>query len=269
MTRSEFPLYFSVVARKDDVRLAPCGSSREKQRGGVFFRLIFLGFVVVFCFLVYLARHPLLRMAGHFWIVDDAPVVSDAILVLGDDNYHGERAEHAAQLYRAGWAPRVVASGRVLRPYASIAELEEHDLKDRGVPQAAIVRLTHRADNTREEALELARLIRERGWRRVLLVTSNYHTRRARYICGHLFPPGTALRVEAAPDSEFDPDGWWQDRKGLTLFFHESVGYVVAMWEIHWSATPQTSVILGVSKAAMSISRQHTPPGLQAFNSVL
>lgn len=232
---SSSPLGHPATAAERNRRRALRRSRGEKQRGGVILRLIFLGFVLALCFLVYLARHPLLRMAGHFWIVEDAPVASDAIIILGDDNYSADRAGHAAQLYRAGWAPRVVASGRFLRPYASIAELEEHDLKDRGVPQAAIIRYTHRADNTREEALELARLIRERGWKKVLVVTSNYHTRRARYICGHIFPPGTELRMEAAPDSEFDPEGWWEHRKGLAVFFHESVGFVVAMWELHRS----------------------------------
>jgi uncharacterized SAM-binding protein YcdF (DUF218 family) len=103
-------------------------------------RLIFLIFFLFLVFLVYLARHPLLRVAGEFWIVDEPPAAADAIVILGDDNYFAERAERAAQLYRAGDAPRVVASGRFLRPYATVADLMLHDLKERGVPESAIVR---------------------------------------------------------------------------------------------------------------------------------
>ena len=65
---------------------------------------------------------------------------SDAIIVLSDDNFYADRAAHAADLYRHGWAPIVVASGRRLRPYAGIAELMEHDLIERGVPKDKIVR---------------------------------------------------------------------------------------------------------------------------------
>jgi uncharacterized SAM-binding protein YcdF (DUF218 family) len=206
--------------------------TRASQRGGIFFRLLFLVFLLFLVLLVYLARHPLLRMAGSFWVVDEGPVASDAIVILGDDNYEGDRATRAAELLKAGWAPRIVASGRGLRSYASVAELEEHDLTDRGVPITAVVRFAHRAENTRDEAAAISQFISSRGWKRIILVTSNYHTRRARYICERSFPPGTELRVVAARDSDFDPENWWRTRLGIKIFTHELVGMIVAMWEM-------------------------------------
>ena len=216
------------------------------QRGGILFRLMFLVFLLCALFALYLVRRPMYRLAGHFWVVDQAPVASDAIVMLGDDNYNGDRAARAAELFKAGWAPVVVASGRYLRPYASIAELEEHDLIEHGVPRGAVVRYAHFAENTRDEAFELRELIVERGWKRILLVTSDYHTRRARYICARAFPPGTILRVVAARDSEYDPDRWWHTRQGQKLFFHEVVGMVVALWEMrHTSPEPSDSAWVG------------------------
>lgn len=217
--------------------MVPFGSfaraaGRHPERGGIFFKLLFLIFLVCFLFMIYLVRHPLLRLAGGFWIVDDGPAYSDAIVILGDDNYGGDRAAKAAELFKAGWAPRVVASGRFLRPYASITDLEEHDLKSDGMPEQAIVRFQHHAENTKEEAEALRQLIRQQGWKRILLVTSNYHTRRARYICARMFPSGTVLRVVPAHDSEYNPDDWWQSRRGLVIFSHEFVGMIVAMWEM-------------------------------------
>lgn len=180
--------------------------------------------------------------------MDEPPGPSDAIVVLGEDNYNGDRAARAAQLFKDGWAPRVVASGRYLRPYASIAELEQRDLVDRGVPTNAIVLLAHRAESTREEAYAISQLIRSRRWKRILLVTSNYHTRRAQFICSRAFPAGTTLQVIAAPDSEYDPDGWWRTRKGIKIFFHESVGMLLALWEMRQHDS-QTSGILAPSVA--------------------
>lgn len=202
------------------------------QHGGIFFRLLFLLCFVCVLFALYLVRHPFLRLMGGFWIVDDSPTHADAIVMLGDDNYSADRAARVAQLYKAGWAPHVIASGRYLRPYASIAELEEHDLEDRGVPAAAIVRLAHRAENTRDETAAIAQLISAHGWKRILLVTSNYHTRRSRYLAERQFPPGTELRVIAAPDSDYDPQSWWRTREGLKIFSHECVGMIVSMWEM-------------------------------------
>jgi uncharacterized SAM-binding protein YcdF (DUF218 family) len=211
------------------VGLCPRGSP---QHGGIFFRLLsLLGFICLF-FAVYLVRHPFLRLVGDFWIVDESPAHADAIVMLGDDNYSADRAARAAQLYKAGWAPRIIASGRYLRPYASIAELEEHDLEERGVPTLGIVRLAHRAENTRDETAAIAQLISSRGWKRILLVTSSYHTRRSRYLAERQFPPGTELRVIAAPDSDYDPQSWWRTREGLKIFSHECVGMIVSMWEM-------------------------------------
>jgi len=213
---------------------------RDSQRGGIFSKLLFLIFVVVLVAILYVARHPILRFAGDFWIVDETPQVSDVIVILSDDNYGADRAARAAQLFNSGMAPRVLASGRLLRPYAGIAELMEHDLKALGVPANAIVPVTHRATNTREEAIADAQAIAAHGWKKVLLVTSNYHTRRADYIFERTLPAGTELRVVSAPDSEYDPNNWWQTRNGLKRFLYESAGYVVAMWEMRHSEV-QTS----------------------------
>jgi uncharacterized SAM-binding protein YcdF (DUF218 family) len=206
--------------------------SGKPQRGGIFFRFLFLLFLICVGFVLYLVRHPLLRLAGNSWVVDDAPAASDAIVVLGDDDYGGDRAARAAELFKAGMAPRVVASGRYLRSYASIAELEEHDLESHGVPANAITRLAHRAENTREEALAVGQLASSRGWKQILVVTSNYHTRRALYICERTFPPGMTLRIVAARNSEYDPDNWWHSRIGVKIFVHELGGMIVAMWEL-------------------------------------
>ena len=130
---------------------------RNGEQGGIFFRLLFLVFFFGFLAVLFLARHPLMRLAGQFWVVDEPAAPSDALIVLGDDNYAADRAFHAAELYREGVAPVVVASGRMLRKNFSIADVMEHDLESFGVPSTAIVKLTHRAENTREEAAERLR----------------------------------------------------------------------------------------------------------------
>ena len=207
------------------------------QRGGIVFKLVVLLALLAILALVYLLRHPLLRAAGEFWVVDDAPQTADAIFLLSDDNFNAERAARAAELYHNGWAPRIVASGRMLRRYAGLAELMQHDLVERGVPAEAVVRFPQRADNTREEAEALRPLVVERGWRRVLVVTSNYHTRRARYIFRHVFPSEVEARVVAARDSGYDPNHWWESRLGKKLFLREMLAFCWAMWELRHAET--------------------------------
>jgi uncharacterized SAM-binding protein YcdF (DUF218 family) len=204
----------------------------DPQRGGIIFKLLFLVFFVVLLAILYVVRVPLLRFAGEFWIVDDAPESSDVIIVLSGDNYDAVRAARAAALFRAGMAPHVVATGRSLRSYATTTDLMKRDLVDHGVPAAAILPLTHRADDTREEAVAVSEFVASHHWKKILLVTSNYHTRRSEYIYERTLPPGTQLRVISAPDIEYDPQSWWRTREGLKIFFHEVGGYIAALWEM-------------------------------------
>jgi uncharacterized SAM-binding protein YcdF (DUF218 family) len=205
---------------------------RRAERGQILSSLIFLVAFLAFLGLAYLARHPLLRLVGSFWVVDEPDAHADVMFVLSDDNYAGDRATHAAQLYRRGVAPLIVASGRLLRAYAGIGELIEHDLLADGVPAGSILKFPTRATNTRDEAEAFLGLATAKGWKRILIVTSNYHTRRTRFIYSRVFPSDIAVSVASAPDSEFDPAHWWETRAGLKIFLNEAVGYVVARWEL-------------------------------------
>ena len=208
------------------------GRMNPGELGGIFLNLIILLFFVIVCAVLYLVRRPILRFAAESWIIEDPLAKADALIVLGDDNFYADRAARGAQLMREGKAPVIVASGRRLRPNAGIAELMEHDLVERGVPRDKIVRFAHDQDSTLEEARALARLAIERKWRSVILVTSNYHTRRARYIFQRVFPQGMQVRMASARDGDFDPEHWWEKRKSIKELTREFAGMVVTLWEI-------------------------------------
>ena len=203
------------------------------ERGGIIAKLLVLIIVVLLCFLIYVVRAPLLRVAGNFWITPDVPAASDVIVILSDDDFTADRASRAAELYHAGWAPKIVASGRRLRPYASIAELMQKDLEARGVPANAIIPYPHDAVDTLIELTDIRGFAQQHGWKRVMIVTSSFHTRRTRYLCRHIFPMDVKILVESAPDVNYDPDSWWRTREGLKIFLHETLGIVVAAWEVH------------------------------------
>ncbi len=92
-----------------------------------------------------------------------------------------DRVLRGARLYRAGKVTHVLVVGGRL-PWTGAPRSEAEAMRDLleewGVPRGAIV-LESGSLNTRENALEAARVIRERGWSRVLLVTSAFHMPRA------------------------------------------------------------------------------------------
>jgi uncharacterized SAM-binding protein YcdF (DUF218 family) len=235
-----------------------------KQAGGILANLVVLLFLAAFFLVLYLARHPLMRFAAETWVIDQPAAQADAILVLGDDNFYADRATHAADLFRRGVAQTIVASGRRLRPNAGIVELMEHDLTERGVPKEKIVACVHDADNTREEAVALAHLAVAQHWKSVIIVTSNYRTRRARYIFSRVFPPGIAISVSSAKDGDFDPENWWESRKSTKLLGREVLGLAVSMWELRGKRAGQQgeiASILDFGANLVRVNQNGTIPG--------
>jgi uncharacterized SAM-binding protein YcdF (DUF218 family) len=204
---------------------------KRHERGGIITTFVALLFLALLCLAIYLARHPLMRFSAEGLVVEDNLEKCDAIILLGDDNFYADRATRAAELYRQNLAPTVVASGVRLRPYAGISELMTHDLIERGVPKERIVPLPQDADNTRDEAEALKTLVTQKGWTSVIIVTSNYHTRRARYIFRKIFPSDIKIAVASARDADFDPSNWYEHRRAVKRFEHEVLGLVVAHWE--------------------------------------
>jgi uncharacterized SAM-binding protein YcdF (DUF218 family) len=103
-------------------------------------------------------------------VIDSGDVQADAIVVLGGGS--GERVERAAELFKAGAAPGIFTSG------AGDAEDNRRLLENRGVPAGAI-QVEPNSKSTRQNALFTVPLLRAQRARRVILVTSWYHSRRA------------------------------------------------------------------------------------------
>jgi uncharacterized SAM-binding protein YcdF (DUF218 family) len=67
-------------------------------------------------------------------------------------------------------------------------------------------------DSTVEEAEASRGCLLERGWTSVIVVTSQYHTRRARRIWKkHVGAPFT-ISVFGVGDPDYDPRNWWRNR---------------------------------------------------------
>ncbi len=108
---------------------------------------------------------------------------ADAIVVLGSQVYPGgrpgpslsRRADHAAALYRRGYADHVICTGGFTEPEPkSEAQVACDRLVAAGVPRQAVV-LEERATSTEENAAFTAAILRARGWRSAILVSDGYH----------------------------------------------------------------------------------------------
>lgn len=212
---------------------------RHAERGGVVLTLLVLLLLGLLLLGVYLLRVPLLRAVAYEWVVDEPLEKAQAIVVLGGDNVQGDRVRHAAELYRQGWAPRVVLSGSSFRTYFNEAELMQREATNLGVPPDHLILVRQHATSTLEEALALRPVLAQHNFRKIIVVTSNFHTRRARRIFRSVYQKqGTQVIVSAAPDSDFNPARWWQQREGRAAFVLELLKSLYTWWELQNLSDP-------------------------------
>lgn len=224
---------------------SPWAAGTNRERGGALLTVLGLLLLALVVGALYLARGPLLRAFGEWWVVDDRLEKAQAIVVLGGDSVRGDRVRHATELYRQDWAPRIVLSGPALRADFSEGELMQRQAVQLGVPAAHLIVVPHQATSTLEEALALRAALAQHNFRKVIVVTSNFHTRRARRIFLAVYrPQGTQVLMSAASDVNFDPQRWWQQREGRAILLLELLKSVYTWWEL-WrlppSLPPQTS----------------------------
>lgn len=79
--------------------------------------------------------------------------------------------------------------------------------------------------SAQQEAQALSRCIEEHGWKSIVLVTSNYQSRRVRMIWRKTLSEDDAsvyVLVEGVPDPDFQARGWWRQRLYAETWLRES-----------------------------------------------
>ena len=164
-----------------------------------------------------------LPKVGTWLVEDDGPAKADIGVVLGGD-YWGYRIQKAAQLIQQGYIPQALISGP-----AGFYGYHEDDLAisyivAKGYPAAGFIPFPHNALSTEAEARVVLPELRRRNIHSFLLITSDYHSRRAartfRYI-GRKLGYLPAMRVVTSGSPLYQTDRWWKTREGQKAVFFE------------------------------------------------
>ena len=148
--------------------------------------------------------------AGRILVVD-APQPSDLILVLAGET--DQRPAHALELLHQGYGKRVLID---VPAEAKIYEFSQLDLAQkyvRNLPDSAAVSICPiRGLSTREETHDVGKCLTAENGARILIVTSDFHTRRALSIFRHEIR-GQSFSVAAAHNSTEFGSRWWTHRQ--------------------------------------------------------
>jgi len=177
------------------------------------------------CVLIgYFLTPVLLNRMATGLIRQDGLVKADVIVALGGDHLCN-REKRAAELYHQGWANNVVVSGVQYSWGFHTGEAAREYVMNLGVPEEKISMIAETL-NTRAEAKALEKLMRERGWRSAIIVTSAFHSRRALYT---IEKAARGLTFSSSPvptgSPEWDPHAWWSRREDVFLTVREFVSW--------------------------------------------
>jgi uncharacterized SAM-binding protein YcdF (DUF218 family) len=175
------------------------------------------GIILLFAIGVYATRITWMEAMGQYLVETDPPAKSDMIIVLGGD-WFGNRILKAAELSKQGYAPHVLVSGGGYLYGKYEGDMAVPFAVSHGYDEKIFIKLLYPSSSTRDEAKAV---IPERrlGVKKYILVTTEFHTRRAGKIFREL-APDLELRVVPSPDT-LHWNNWWREREGRKTFLME------------------------------------------------
>ncbi len=163
----------------------------------------------------------------------DQPVTADLIISLSGDA-DCLRELKAARLYQQGLARFVIVSGYAYGPDLDTSTASRGYLLSLGTPETDLLAVPG-GNNTRLEAQNITALMRARGWRSAIIVTSAFHSRRALFTFEQAAPD---LQFYSAPvpaeGTNWQPDHWWQRRYAFEITVREFFAWgntLVTRWK--------------------------------------
>jgi uncharacterized SAM-binding protein YcdF (DUF218 family) len=171
-----------------------------------------------------------LPFAGRFLDHQDPLAKADLIYVLAGARV--ERVLEGIDLYKEGWAPRLVMSPGIIE-YAEIelrkrgvtyprdGDLARDTALAMGVPADVVSVISEPVDNTAQEAAALQRMAGG-PLRRIIVVTSPYHTRRTGFAFRRQFDQsGVEVLIRGSRYTATDPPRWWRRRAEVRFVMTE------------------------------------------------
>lgn len=185
------------------------------------------GIVVV----VLLIAGAVFAARGGSMLVVDAPERSDVILVLAGETDH--RPARAVQLLQQGYGRSLVIDVPAGAKVFGVAEVQLAENYAENISHKAVVRVCPiKGLSTRDESRDAAQCLAREEGTRILIVTSDFHTRRALSIFRHEVRGKTFSTAAAQDEAQFGVH-WWRHRQWAKTCLDE---WLRLLW---WNAVDQ------------------------------
>ena len=209
-----------------------------------FYRRLWILIPLALMAFVVIISGALFRIMGDMIVIDEKASPADAVVVLSTGIEYYPRLIQAADLYRQGLAANVVINGD--RKTDTLRDLERKGFKTCcpwytdsvsilnmfGVPEDKIIRISNEdAYDTVSEADAVGRELIKKKWTTVIITTSKYHTRRAKFIWQKMYKNRLTIFMVSAKTDPYDPDNWWKDGRQIRWVLTEYGSWIYYWWK--------------------------------------
>jgi hypothetical protein len=161
--------------------------------------------------------------AGKFLVIDE-PRPSDVILVLAGET--DRRPQRALELLAQGYGRHIVLNVPTNARLYEFSQIELAQKYIHDLPQTITVRICPIDGlSTQDESKDVGKCLLREGAKSVLIVTSDFHTRRALEVFRREIP-GLQFSVAAARNDEQFGVRWWKHRQWAKTLVDEWVRLV-------------------------------------------
>lgn len=157
-------------------------------------------------------------------LVEDWPQRADVILVLAGETDH--RPARGLELLNQGYAPLMIIDVPAASQLYNVSELELARNYIKTLPQGGEIEVCPiEGLSTRAETHDVERCLAGKPSARMLIVTSDFHTRRALSIFRHELP-GRWFSIAAAHDDAQFGIRWWTHRQWAKVCLEEWMRFI-------------------------------------------
>jgi uncharacterized SAM-binding protein YcdF (DUF218 family) len=203
-------------------------------------RWIFFVFIALY-FVLSAYRVPILIKLGEYLIVEHKPEKADLIVCLGGED--PIKTLGAIDVYNKGLAPYIFRGKeedpdgldylrKTIKDYPSSFDLFMQTIRGFGIRDEAVLSSEERVGSTIDEARLVRKIVFERGFKSLIIVTSLIHSRRSWLTFEKVFE-GDDIKIISIPSHYqlFDPKDWWKKRryiKDLIVEYQKLIYYMIA-----------------------------------------
>ena len=195
--------------------------------------IIFISVSTIVTIVIFQYKSILTNYA-EFYTINNATSGADAIVILSGGK--ATRIPHALNLFTKDYAPRLLltdekkSSVRFAHLFATNQEIAQAMIDELtiSVPITTVPSLKGGATSTFDEAYDLIKFSETAGFKRLILVTDAFHTRRAYHAFQKVFKGSKIyLEMSAAKNEIYNESNWWTSDQGISAYVLESIKYPV------------------------------------------